>query len=132
MTNETTSLAAPVEEAIADLEREYGPIAVQPSDDGGAVITVSGIDISSRWEPSQIDVHFLVPFNFPFAYIYPFYTDSVLTRTDGGGWPSALQRVVWRDQERTQISLRPKSWQPQIETASARVGLVRHWFQTEA
>jgi hypothetical protein len=128
-------MAAPVPElfaevtaAIAELEREFGRVDVEPAGDGGAYATVREIEIGPRWRPSVIDLVFLIPFNFPFAYIYPFYTQPPLERLDGGGWPNALQRVNWRGQEMTQISLRPNRWQPEHENASSLVYLVQHWF----
>jgi Prokaryotic E2 family E len=114
--------------AVAELEREFGDIEVEAAGDGGAYATVCGIEIGPRWRPSPIDLSFLVPFNFPYTYIYPFYTLSLLERVDGGSWPSALQRVNWRGQEMTQISLRPNRWQPQYESASSLVYLVQRWF----
>lgn len=121
-------LFAEVTAAIAELEHEFGHVEVEPAGDGGAYATVRGIDIGPRWRPSPIDLDFLVPFNFPFTYIYPFYTRSSLERLDGAEWPNALQRVGWRGQEMTQISLRPNRWQPQHESASSLVYLVQHWF----
>jgi Prokaryotic E2 family E len=119
---------AEVVAAIAELEREFGEVEVAPAEDGGAYATVRGIEIGPRWRPSPMDLSFLVPFNFPFTYIYPFYTPPPLERLDDGPWPSALQRVNWRGQEMTQISLRPNGWQPQHENASSLIYLVQRWF----
>jgi hypothetical protein len=118
-----------VTEAIAELEREFGELQAEAAGDGGAYVTIDGLDIGPRWEPAVIDVSFLIPFNFPFNYVYPFYTNAVLSRADGNPLPSALQRVVWREREVTQISLRPNRWQPQHETASSLVYLVQLWFR---
>src|SRR5438093_8659010 len=103
--------ATAVAEAIAELEREFGQLQAEPAGDGGVYVTIAGLKIGPRWEPAIIDVSFLVPFNFPFNYIYPFYTNAVLTRVDGNALPSALQRVIWRERDVTQISLRPNRWQ---------------------
>jgi Prokaryotic E2 family E len=128
MSEPAVDLLGEVFAALADLEREFGSVAVQPAGDGGAYTIVDGIEIGPRWQPSPIALDFLIPSNFPYTYIYPFYTESPLQRLDGGPWPSALQRVNWRGREMTQISLRPNRWQPQHENASSLVYLVQHWF----
>jgi hypothetical protein len=132
MAEPLVELVGEVSAAIAELEHEFGPVAVESAGDGGAYATVRAIEIGPRWQPSPIDLSFLVPSNFPFAYIYPFYSAPPLERVDGGQLPSALQRVNWRGREMTQISLRPNRWQPEHENASSLVYLVQHWFCHQA
>jgi hypothetical protein len=122
-------VAEKVDEAIAELEGEFGELVVEASGDGGAYVTVQNITIGHAWDPHLIDLTFLVPFNFPFSYIYPFYCDAQLHKTNGDSLPSAIQHVEWRGGQVTQISLRPSRWQPQHETASSLVYLVRHWLR---
>lgn len=129
MTAETMS--APVETAIVELEREYG-VAVEPDGSGGAIVTVSPVDLGPRWSPQSVELIFAIAFNYPFAAIYPFYTEPALSRTDGGAWPSALQRVGWRGREVTQISLRANRWNPSVDTAAGAVAQVAHWFRERA
>jgi len=129
---QAVQIASAVQEALTELEGEFGELQVQAAGDGGAYATGCGIDIAPKWQPGVIDLAFLVPYNFPFNYIYPFYTDSVLVRLGGGSWPQALQRVTWRDREMTQISLRPNGWQPAHEPASSLVYLVQRWFREVA
>jgi hypothetical protein len=128
MSEPALDLLAEVTVAVAELEHEFGQVAIEPAGDGGAYATVHQIEIGPRWQPSPIELNFLIPFNFPFAYIYPFYTAPSLERLDNGPWPNALQRVSWRGRDMTQISLRPNRWQPRHENASSLVYLVQHWF----
>lgn len=125
------TISAPVETAIADLEREYDVI-VEPDGSGGAIVTVSPIDLGPKWLPQSIDLIFATAFNYPFAAIYPFYAEPALSRTDDGAWPSALQRVSWRGRDVTQISLRANRWNPNVDTAIGAVAQVAHWFRERA
>lgn len=127
--NAIPDVAEPVKRAVAELERDF-EVALEPTGDGGAILTVHGLEIGQRWQPDPIDLTCELAFNYPFAAIYPYYTTPDLVRTDGGAWPSALQRVEWRGAPRTQISLRSNRWNPQVDTALGAVTQVKRWFNT--
>jgi hypothetical protein len=127
----TEAVSAPVADAIAEFEREY-EVDAEPDGTGGAIVTVKAFDLGPRWSPQVVDLLFVIAFNYPFAPIYPFYTESTLSRTDGGAWPAALQRVGWRGREVTQISLRANRWNPSLDTAAGAVAQVGHWFRERA
>ena len=97
-----TDISAAVSEAVRELEEEF-QLAVESEGDGGAIVTVPGVDLGGSWAPQTVDLAFSVPFNYPFASIYPFFTTPALERRDGGERPSALQRVDWRGNRVTQI-----------------------------
>jgi hypothetical protein len=127
----TETVSASVAAAIAELERHHD-VAVEPDGSGGAIVTVLTIDLGPRWSPQIVDLIFAIAFNYPFAPIYPFYTEPALSRTDDGAWPSALQRVGWRGREVMQISLRSNRWNPNVDTAAGAVAQVAHWFRERA
>jgi hypothetical protein len=118
-----------VQRAIEELERMF-TITATATGDGGAIVAVHALSINERWQPSSIALMFEVAYNYPHAPIYPYYTTPELNRCDGGGWPSALQRVAWRDAQRTQISLRANRWNPSVDTAVGAVLQVQRWFET--
>jgi hypothetical protein len=128
VTAETTQLADSVQTATAQLAEVF-EITVEPTGDGGAVVTVRGVDAGERWSPSSLEVSFEIAFNYPFAAIYPYFTRPDLQPAAGQALPSALQRVEWRGAERTQISLRANRWNPQVDTAVGAVLQVQRWFQ---
>lgn len=101
----------------------------EPSGDGGAIVVVRGLDIGETWTPTSMNLTFEIPFNYPFAAIYPFYCEAGLARADGQALPSALQRVDWRGGSMTQVSLRASRWNPQIDTAAGAVLQVQEWFR---
>ncbi len=123
------TLSETVRAALVQLEEMF-ELVVEPHETGSAIVTVHGIEISSKWSPPVIDLTFEIPFNYPFAAIYPYYTRSELARTHGAANPSALQRVQWRDGVWTQISLRANKWSPQVDTAVGAVLQVQHWLRS--
>jgi hypothetical protein len=125
---ETAELADAVGTATAELAELFG-ISVEAKGDGGAIVTVHALEIGEGWSPSSIDLTFEIAFNYPFAAIYPYFTQPDLQPAAGQAWPSALQRVEWRGAQRTQISLRANRWHPQVDTAVGAVLQVQQWFR---
>jgi len=121
-------LAPSVAGAIAELEQAGYTLSAVALGDGGSLVTVHNFLFSDRWLPESGDLTFEVPYNYPFAPIYPYYTTSELTRREGER-PAALQIVDWRGGRYTQISLRAPNWNPQIDTAAGAVAQVAHWFR---
>src|SRR4051812_26523374 len=90
--------------AIDELEAEYDRISWSPDESGGAYVRVEPVVFGERWEPSEGALEVAVAYNYPYAPIYPFYADGTLRRVDGGPHPAALQHVVWRGRQVTQVS----------------------------
>jgi hypothetical protein len=122
-------LTPEVAAAIEELGGEF-TVTSRPTGDGGAIVTAHGIEIGDAWQPNRIDIQFLIPYNYPFPQIYPFYTESAISRSQGGQLPSALAAVGWDGKSVTQISLRPSRWNPSHDTANGALEQVRHWFRS--
>jgi hypothetical protein len=117
-----------VQGAIAELTESFGEPVVEPDGQGGAYVTLPGIELGPRWSPPTIDLSFHLPFNYPDAPVYPFFAPPGLAPADGGATPQALQQVGWRERPVTQISLRANRWKPQHDTATGAVMQVIHRF----
>jgi hypothetical protein len=124
----STTISDAVARAIVELEEDYR-IEVLQTGDGGAFVTVQDVDIGPRWNPRHVEIETLIPFNYPFAAIYPFYTQETLQRVDGGAWPNALQLVERRGRRVVQISLRANRWDPNVDTARGAFAQVELWFK---
>lgn len=125
----SVTLAGSVESAIRQLEVEYADVDWEPDGEGGAYVSARPVDFGARWTPDAAPLQCQLAFNYPDAAIYPFYTTFALQSTIGLS-PPALQRVSWRGAEVIQISLRPRVWRPEHDTASTALALVGHWFRT--
>ena len=112
--------------ALRELEQAF-PAAVthEPDGAGGVYATVAGCWLGNHWSQPVVDLSFHIPFNYPWAAIYPYYLP-------GDTWPTAvvspaLQRISWRGQQVIQVSLRHNQWNPQIDTAVGCVRQVLAW-----
>ena len=123
----STAVSEPVLQAIADLQADFA-VTYEPTGDGGAIVDVHDLDLGPSWQPSVVDLTFQIPYNYPFAPIYPYYVQSGLVRADGQG-EAALQPASWRGLPHTQISLRANRWSPQVDTALGAVAQVQDWFR---
>jgi hypothetical protein len=121
-------LAEAVAAAIAELEQAGHTLSAAALGDGGSLVTVHNFSFGDRWLPERGDLIFEIPYNYPFAPIYPYYTSYELSRREGDR-PAALQIVDWRGGQYAQISLRATNWNPQIDTAVGAVAQVEHWFK---
>lgn len=123
------TVASAVREALDELQTVF-ELTLEPQENGGVFVTVRQLEIGAKWSPAVIDLVFEIPFNYPFAAIYPYYCAAPLSRVDGGVLPQGLQTVQWRNGNWTQISLRKNQWSPQVDTALSSVLQVQHWLET--
>lgn len=124
----SATVTAAITEAVAELERLFGSVDVEPDGTGGAYVTVRELDLGERWTPKVVPLSFQLAYNYPYAAVYPFYCPAGLQRADGGAWPPALQQVMWRDRSVVQISLRANRWSPAHDSAAGAVAQVRRFF----
>jgi len=123
------SVAADVETAAAELEEAFpGMIHWEPDENGGAYMTVE-IVLGERWTRSRAPVTFHVPYNYPFAPIYPYYLPEDVTPVDG--WPPALQRAQWQGSAVVQVSLRHNAWDPSRDNAVGCVLQMQAWAREQ-
>lgn len=126
----SVTITAAISEAVEELERLFGEVEVEPDGEGGAYVTVRELDLGEKWAPQVVPLSFQLPFNYPHAAVYPYYSPQGLARADGGVCPPALQPVTWRGLPMVQISLRANRWSPTHDSAAGSVGQVVHFFQT--
>jgi hypothetical protein len=126
----TATMTGAIADAVADLQRVFAPVILEPDGEGGAYATLTELDIGDRWSPCIVALSFQLGYNYPHAAVYPYYGPAGITRTDGGPVPAALQQVVWRGEPRTQISLRANRWSPTHDSATGAVAQVLRFFRT--
>lgn len=125
----STVLAADVGEGVRQLEEAFPDrISYEADGQGGAYVTVAGIQLGDGWNRPVAQLAFHLPYNYPAAAPYPFYLPA--EAEPNGSWPPALQRVQWRNGQVVQVSLRHNSWDPARDTAVGSVFQVRDWLRT--
>jgi hypothetical protein len=126
----TAALAADVADALEELERAYpGSISLEPDDVGGIYVTITGIELGGRWTADTTTLTFHLPYNYPAAAPYPYYLPADLDL--GGAWPTAPQRIRWRDRDVIQVSLRHNQWDPQRDRVIGCVMQVCAWLRNQ-
>lgn len=125
-----STLTSEVDEAIAEIGAEFDEVDSEPDGEGGAYVAVAGIETLGRWLPDPLTLEFRILFNYPHAAIYPFYATPELALAVPGPLPQAIQRVVWRERQVTQISLSSPHWSPQHDSALSKLKLAQRWLQT--
>jgi hypothetical protein len=122
-----------VDEAIADLRAAFPDNRVEVSLEaqGGAYVVVHDLFLGTQYRPARSWVGFLIPYNYPFADVYPHFVDPALVRADeqtlGEGF---AQPVGWHDRSATQLSRRSNRWDPNEDTAVTKLHKVLAWLRS--
>lgn len=122
-----------VDEAIAELRTAFpdNGIEVSPEAQGGAYVVVHDLFLGPQYVPDRTWVGFLIPYNYPFADVYPHYADSSLARSDGQSLGEGFaQPVPWHERPATQISRRSNRWDPNEDTAVTKLHKVLAWLRS--
>ena len=79
------ALAGAVAGAIAELHDAFPDASVAATEDGqgGAVIVIDAVPLGAPYIQEATWVGFTIPFNYPFADVYPFFVRGDLARQDG-------------------------------------------------
>lgn len=124
-----------VEEAVADIRAAFGEEAVQAgaSADGGAEVTVEGVDLGERYEPRTTFIGFRVHGSYPFSQVYPHFVRPDLRKADGAPLPNpGMTPNHWRGQAAIMVSRSSKHWDPNTDTAVGKLHKVLEWVRLGA
>jgi hypothetical protein len=117
--------------AIANLLDTFGDarVSVVEPGDGGAIVTITGLDVGESWTPSVIALTLSLPVTFPTTAVYPYYVTNGLARSDGGAVPNMTANVVVAGTAYTQVSLTSSPLRSG-EWLSERVLSAISWFRS--
>ena len=76
-----------VAKAVEEVRCTFDECAVEadPDGSGGAVVVVSGIPMGSPYVQAKVWIGFHITFQYPYADVYPHFTNADLARSDGVG-----------------------------------------------
>ena len=126
-------MTAEVSSAIEELKIAFpnAQVSAETEPQGGAYITVSGLEIGSSYSPSTTWIGFLIGFQYPRADVYPHFMDAVVKRVDGQAHGVSFQlNQKWRDKNAIQISRRSNQLDPTVDTAATKLAKVLEWVRT--
>ena len=121
------SVAQGIEEIRSTFEK--CGVAADADGDGGAFVVVSGIPLGCPYVQAVVWIGFQITFQYPYADVYPHFTNSDLSRSDGQDLGGGFGTATFRGQSAIQISRRSNRLNPQTDTAALKLLKVIRWIR---
>lgn len=122
-----------VEEAVAEIRSAFpaNEVRAVPSADGGAEVTVEGVDLGERYEPRTTFVGFRIDRLYPHSDVYPHFLRPDLRKANGTALPNPgmIPNQHWREQPAIMVSRRSNRWNPNRDTAVGKLHKVIEWIR---
>ena len=96
---------------------------------GGAFVVVAGIRLGRPYAQAAVWIGFHITFQYPYADVYPHFTNAELARADGGGLGEGFGSGSFRGRAAMQISRRSNRLNPQTDTAALKLLKVIRWMK---
>jgi hypothetical protein len=125
-------LTPDVAEAIEQIKATFDghPVTVREDGDGGAYVTVDGIDPGSVYSQSETWVGFCITFQYPDADVYPHFVRNDLSRADGRELGEGMTRnATFDSRSAVQVSRRSNHRNPAFDTAAIKLLKVIEWLR---
>ena len=97
--------------------------------DGGAFVVVTGIRLGCPYVQDSVWIGFQITFQYPYADVYPHFTNADLARVDGSGFGEGFGSGTFRGLPAMQISRRSNRLNPQTDTAALKLLKVVRWMK---
>ena len=120
-----------VAKAIEEIRFTFEGCAVEaePDPSGGAIVVVTGIPLGCLYRQTEVWIGFQVTFQYPYADVYPHFTNAELTRSDGSGLGGGFGTASFQGQPAIQISRRSNGLNPETDTAALKLLKVVQWMK---
>ena len=129
-----SDVTAAVAQAIEEIKRTFEGcgVAVHPDGSGGAVVVVRDIALGCPYVQDKVWIGFHITCQYPYADVYPHFTNGNLARAGGGGLGSGFGGATFRDGPAIQISRRSNRLNPATDTAALKLLKVVKWMKEQA
>ena len=107
-------------------------VEAEPDGSGGAVVVVKGIPMGCPYEQAHVWIGFRITFQYPYADVYPHFTNANLARSDRGGLGGGFGTAKFRGQPAIQVSRRSNRLNPETDTAALKLLKVIRWMKGQA
>lgn len=126
------TLTDAVAQALDELRRGLPDLRWDIRDDGegGAIIIAEALALGGVWAQADTWIGFRVPFNYPYADIYPHFVRGDLARRDGGPLGEAMSVGSFEGRPAIQLSRRSTHRVPGLETALIKLHKVTTWLRS--
>ena len=130
MSNLTPAVAQAIEEIHCTFEG--CDVEVEPDGSGGAIVVVRGVPLGCPYAQPEAWFGFHITFQYPYADVYPHFTNPDLARSDGAGLGSGFGTASFRSQQVIQISRRSNRLNPERDTAALKLLKVVTWMKSQS
>jgi hypothetical protein len=104
-------------------------VDVQEDGEGGAYVTVEGVDPGPVYLQRQTWIGFRIGFQYPYCDVYPHYVRGDLTRLDGRPLGEGTSLTTFLNRSAVQLSRRSNRWDPATDTAALKLLKVLKWLE---
>lgn len=121
-----------VQDAIEEIKQAFPghELEVVPDGNGGARLTVHGIELSEKYQSGHYFIGFLVAHTYPASDIYPHFIGPRVAWKNVGAM-DGLSESTWHDKPATQISRRSNRWNRDVDTAALKLQKVIEWLKAK-
>ena len=126
-----SEMVVPVVEAIEEIRQTFDKCGMEVEADGsgGAFVTVTEISLGCPYVNEKVWIGFQITFQYPYADVYPHFTDPELSRTDGQNLGGGFGNASFRGHPAIQISRKSNRLNPQTDTAALKLLKVIRWMK---
>jgi len=127
----TPSFADAVATAVNELRIEFSPAVVtaEPDGEGGAHVRLDPVELGSPILQKTTWVAFRIPYNYPYADVYPHFVRPDL-RVDGGALSAGMSQVQFLGVPAVQLSRRSNRRVAESDTAAVKLRKVVSWLSS--
>jgi len=128
-----SAIVAAVTQAIEEIRHTFEGCVVEttPDGSGGVSVVVMGIPMGFPYMQTEVWIGFQITFQYPYADVYPHFTNVDLARTDGSDLGEGFAMASFQDQPAIQISRRSNRLDPKKDTAVLKLQKVINWMQAQ-
>ena len=105
---------------------------VEADGSGGALVVVRGVPMGCPYVQPQVWFGFQITFQYPYADVYPHFTNADLARSDGGSLGGGFGTGSFQGQPAIQISRRSNRLNPERDTAALKLLKVIAWIRSQS
>ena len=127
-----TGILPTVARAIKEIRCIFEGCSIKVEEDGsgGAFVVVTGIRLGPPYVQTEVWIGFQITFQYPYADVYPHFTNANLSRLNGAGLGEGFGEGSFRDRPAMQISRRSNRLNPQTDTAALKMLKVLEWMKS--
>ena len=129
-----TGILPGVAQAIDEIRCTFEGCGVEVEEDGsgGAFVVVTAISLGSPYVQAEIWIGFQITFQYPYADVYPHFTNADLARSNGAGLGEGFGSGSFQGRPAMQISRRSNRLNPQTDTAALKLLKVVRWMKSRS